>query len=568
MKYYCENCKIEIETSECPHCGNRAVNKTAVFWCDECNVPIINIESHVENHSIRYLSTDIRPVFPEERLLLEIILGEPFKFINSSCWNITGGTYIVDGKKIKITIKDLRKLNDSEIRKQYAELSIKNDEIYFNKYIDIFIKENSLRYKELSSEAINYIVSKTEVFDFSSTFVSFSGGKDSTVVSDLVIRALGTPKVLHIFGDTTLEFPETYEYISRYKKEHRMTPVLNAKNKEKDFYDLCEVIGPPSRVMRWCCTVFKTGAITNYINTMFKSKLKVLTFYGIRRSESASRSKYDRESDSPKITKQRTVSPIIDWLDIDVWLYILSREIDFNSAYRLGFARVGCWCCPNNSGWSEFLSKIHHPNEFYKFRKILIENATNIGKPDPEEYVDSGAWKAKQGGDGISYGKKQIISFEPCATEENAFNYELSKPIDKNLYELFKPFGELNYDLGNKRLNEVYVLDKNKRVLLKLQGKIGDTRLKISIVNLPIAKTKTISDAEKKVKCQLTKFQMCLNCSACMSVCRFGAIKIRYENEILDYRVDQNKCVHCYECINHFTSGCYLRKVLATKDKG
>ena len=55
--------------------------------------------------------------------------------------------------------------------------------------------------------------------------------------------------------------------------------------------------------MRVCCTVFKTGAITRYINSMYKNKIKILTFYGIRRSESLSRSKYDRESDSPKSHK-------------------------------------------------------------------------------------------------------------------------------------------------------------------------------------------------------------------------------------------------------------------------
>ena len=48
-------------------------------------------------------------------------------------------------------------------------------------------------------------------------------------------------EVIHIFGDTTLEFPETYEYIKRFKKNHRFTPMLNAKNKEKNFYDLCDL---------------------------------------------------------------------------------------------------------------------------------------------------------------------------------------------------------------------------------------------------------------------------------------------------------------------------------------
>ena len=80
--------------------------------------------------------------------------------------------------------------------------------------------------------------------------------------------------------------------------------------------------------MRWCCTVFKTGAIQRTISSAFRNKTNILTFYGIRHSESASRSKYDRESDSPKITKQTVASPIIDWIDFDVWLYILTEKID------------------------------------------------------------------------------------------------------------------------------------------------------------------------------------------------------------------------------------------------
>ena len=47
-----------------------------------------------------------------------------------------------------------------------------------------------------------------------------------------------------------------------------------------------------------------------------------------------------------------------------------------------------------------------------------------------------------------------------------------------------------------------------------MKGKRGQKSLKVSIVNLPIAKANTIKDAEGKIKCQLTKFQMCLNWSA------------------------------------------------------
>lgn len=48
--------------------------------------------------------------------------------------------------------------------------------------------------------------------------------------------------------------------------------------------------------------------------------------------------------------------------------------------------------------------------------------------------TDSG--KARQGGNGVAYAQKSVISFKPCATEENAFNYELQKPVTEELYEL------------------------------------------------------------------------------------------------------------------------------------
>ena len=54
--------------------------------------------------------------------------------------------------------------------------------------------------------------------------------------------------------------------------------MISARNNKKNFEELCEVVGPPSRVMRWCCTVFKTGAITRKISATFKNKTNILTF--------------------------------------------------------------------------------------------------------------------------------------------------------------------------------------------------------------------------------------------------------------------------------------------------
>lgn len=568
LKYVCRNDNIKTKSSTCPVCGERTeLEKSDIYWCDNCKVPLFQSKCECCSEKGTRITTDIRPVFPEERLLLEILLDEkPGTYEKDSVWNCSGNKYLINGKRIKFSVKELKNKNVADIRSKYEEASKNISYEYFEQYVGKFVQANRSRYEFIVREAVDYIKNSTKDYTAKDMFVSFSGGKDSTVTSDIVMRALSEPKILHIFGDTTLEFPETMKYVERFKKEHPQTPVLSSRNKDKEFEELCKLVGPPSRVMRWCCTIFKTGAIQRKIKTLFRNKNKIITFYGIRRSESASRSKYERETEGSKITKQITISPIIDWMDFDVWLYMLTTKIDFNYAYRLGYARVGCWCCPNNSGWSEFLSKIHMPQQSERFRQMLIDFAKQIGKPDPEVYVDDGKWKARQGGNGVDYAKKTAVSFEPCALEENAFNYELKRPISEQLYELFKPFGYLNFELGNKRLGEVYVTRKDGRLVLKLQGRIGSTTLKVTIIDYKIDGAASVKAAEDKVKCQITKYQMCMGCRACESICKHNAIVIKEDKEgNLDYKILDDKCVRCAECVNHYTAGCYMRKVLATK---
>jgi phosphoadenosine phosphosulfate reductase len=601
IKYHCKKCTMDIENphiervyidsediedfyteiKKCPVCDDEINVTSKIYWCKHCNIPIYDEVCSLCGNVGEYITTDLRPVFPEERLLLEILIGEPFKYINSSVWNGVGNRYIVDGKKLKVTISSLISNKDvKEIISELDKYKDRNNYNYFNENISHFIDANRNRFNFIVSEATEFTKNVSKGYNLDEMFISFSGGKDSTVVQDLVTKALSNPKIIHIFGDTTLEFPFTMEYVERFKKENRLTPMLSARNKEKNFDDMCDLVGPPSRVMRWCCTVFKTGAINKKTNGVFKDKKRLLTFYGVRRSESVSRSKYKRESKSPKITKQMIVSPIIDWFDFDIWLYILTNGIDFNDAYRLGFARVGCWCCPNNSDWSQFLTSIFMNDKYEKWRSFLISFARRIGKPDAEVYVDSGNWKARQGGNGVGFSQKSFVSFEPCALEEHSFNYDLKKPISEQLYEFFKPFGWISKELGNERLGEVFVVDRNNNPIIRLQGKIGTSILKVSILKLPLARARSIREARMKIECQLTKYQMCVNCLGCESVCKHNAIIIKKDlTNLMDetaatiddrltsniYTIDDNKCVRCGECINHFDGGCYMRKVLTVR---
>lgn len=575
INYICKECNDLIcETSICPVCKKRTfINKMEIYWCEHCNTPTFNKKCSICNREGKYIGTDIRPVFAGERLLLEIILGEPFKFKDCSVWNTSGNNYIINGKKLKFSIQDtLKVVNSLHIREQLNKYKEENkqydDNFYTSDYIKNFILANKLRLNYIMNEGMDYIRKEAQNFDEDEMFVSFSGGKDSTVTSDLVMKSLGKEDIIHVYGDTTLEYPTTSTYLTRFRNKHSRTPILIAKNKEQDFNELCKVIGPPSRMMRWCCTIFKTGAITRKINSTFKEKKKILTFQGIRRNESFARSKYDRESNDSKISKQLVVSPIIDWLEFDVWLYIIANNVDFNDAYKQGFSRVGCWCCPNNSQWSEFLSEIYMNEKYETFHNILINFAKNIGKPDPEEYIKNGGWKARQGGNGLNYSKNAVIDYKPCVLYENAINFDLNKAINEQLYQFFKPFGTLNFTIGNKILNEVYVLDKHtNEPLLKIVGRKGQSNLKVIVVKFS-GPFKDMKTAEMLIKNQITKYQVCIGCLACESNCKYNAIKItnigNLENEVV-YTIDENRCVGCLECVKHFSGGCFMRKVLRTK---
>ena len=580
IKYICKKCDNHIcETSICPVCGGRAeLYSSDIYYCKHCNTPVYEDKCPICESKCERIGGDVRPVFPEERLLLEITEGEPFKYKGDAIWGTENGNYVINGNKKKFHYKKIMENIKAEKvcdeLKRYEQNNQEEVEGYLkSEYIKNFIEANRIRYNYITNEAIEYIKKISKDYDQDEMFVSFSGGKDSTATSSLVIDAFNHDPIIHIYGDTTIEMADSANYIKEFKTYFPDTPFLTAKNRDQDFYNLCEVLGPPSRLIRWCCTFFKTGAITRKIDQVFKNKKRILSFQGLRRAESLSRSTYDRESHTSKIGKQLTIAPIIDWLEMDVWLYILTKKIPFNSAYRKGYTRVGCYLCPNNSSWPMYLTSIYMKEEYDKFYNMLINFAKKVGKSDPKEYIDDGGWKKRQGGNGLSSSKNVVVDYKPCVKEDNAYNFVLNRNIDEGFYELFKPFGKINFDIGNKRLNEVYVLDKkSNEPLLKITGRIGQEEVKVKIVKFNNVFTNDII-SKSLIKNQITKYQSCMACMACESNCKFDALKIKIKDRVnvccenIEYTIDENKCVGCLECVRHFQSGCFLKKVLRTKIK-
>lgn len=570
---WCKNCNRETEDERCELCGSVTEQDIPyeVFWCDECKVPIIKAANSIDknictlcNGNTTYLCADLRPVFPEERLLLEIIGAKPFAYHDKAIW-ASNNRYYINGKVKLITTSFYKKNSPKVIRELLDQYSVQNDYLYFNQSIERFIKANQDRLNYLEDEAFAFIQSAAEKYPHESIVLSFSGGKDSTVTADLAARALSDPSLVHIFGDTTLEFPLTMEYAQRFRKNNPKAIFKVAKNKEQNFYKVCEDIGPPARMLRWCCSMFKTGPITRVLNSMYRDR-DILTFYGIRKCESVSRSKYNRIEDNAeavKIQKQKVASPIFYWKDIDIWLYILGEQIDFNDAYRLGYDRVGCWCCPNNNERAQFLSQIYMPEQAERWRNFLVDFAKRIGKPDAEVYVDTGKWKARQGGNGVVAAEDVKIKFTNCTAEENAKIYKLNKPVDDSFIQLFNPFGRIAPELGRKLINETIVIDiKTDVPILSIQPFSQDGYdFAVKVKTLNVAKH---DDLQRMVGYQVRKFNACRKCLKCESLCKFGAISVYGDT----YLINEQKCKRCKMCVTakYLDGGCLMDKYLKTKD--
>lgn len=305
---WCRVCEIETTESVCSVCGYPtisenlgSVDNTFIHYCRNCKTPIVfkSNDSQIGccplcNGKTEYLTKDLRPVFPEERLLLELLLKKtPGELENCSVW-ASNSRYYINGKSYPFSSNTFRNANTDELINELeknSQLITRDSKAYklYEDQIHTFIKANKRRLDFIKDEAISFVKHACQKYEQEQIVISFSGGKDSTATADIVIKALGNPTLTHIFGDTTLEFPQTYYYAQRYRDAHPLAEFRIARNSEQDFQKVCEDIGPPARMMRWCCSMFKTGPITRIMNRKYGNK-QILSFYGIRKVESKNRS--------------------------------------------------------------------------------------------------------------------------------------------------------------------------------------------------------------------------------------------------------------------------------------
>lgn len=209
---WCKDCNIETNEKTCPICGSETIEDipVEVYWCKHCKTPIIQTVNQADRgicpvckRKTKYMSADLRPVFPEERLLLELLLEKkPNEFLNSSVW-AANSRYYVDGKPLSLSSKLFQTADTDRLSVELERYKSLNNYDFFEINIQSFIAANQDRLSYLKDEAFEFIKKAAERFPEENIVLSFSGGKDSTVTADLAVKALSNPSLLR-YGSSYL----------------------------------------------------------------------------------------------------------------------------------------------------------------------------------------------------------------------------------------------------------------------------------------------------------------------------------------------------------------------------
>ena len=260
-------------------------------------------------------------------------------------------------------------------------------------------------------------------------YVSFSGGKDSTVLLDLV-RSL-YPDVPAVFADTGLEYPEIREFVRTIDNVVWVKPKMS-------FRDVIRLYGLPMisknvayyieqvrslrergktdtatynlrmtgikkdgtkasshsvipkkwkpllesdiRVSAKCCDVMKKEPIKRYAKETGRVSIQ-----GIMASEGASRSKtYQLHGCNAFNLKEPQSRPIIFWTEDDIWEYINTKNTPYSCIYDMGEKRTGCvFCmfgCHLEKGENRFqrMAKSHPKLWRYCMEKLELKKALDF----------------------------------------------------------------------------------------------------------------------------------------------------------------------------------------------
>jgi len=348
----------------------------------------------------------MKPIFEPER---QFFYKKTGILLPTDCWR--------DGTKIYLDCTCDKPLYKFKVQNKNIIISKDNTKLFKD-----YKQKKLIELQELYNERINILVKRT--FYRLAKFIlkhpnklyvfSHSGGKDSTVAYDIWVKTLKkiydkyniTIDYIINFANTSNETADTYKYIKNELPKDKLK-ILNPKEgfyqwiKRKNYYT-------PSCLVRNCCSTYKEGQT----NKAYDNNLEYVMCIGVRQVESVKRSKYqfamddtfyrkifNGKSNMPK--KWVNIAPIVDWTDMDVWLYIKKNNLKYNPQYEFGFNRCGCLICPYQSDYIDLLIEEYYPNQWKRWIDILTKSYTSTFvyesfKWTLEEWLN-GKWKLGTG---------------------------------------------------------------------------------------------------------------------------------------------------------------------------
>lgn len=405
------------------------------------------------------------------------------------------------------------------------------------RFVDIpaMVDKNRQLMEQLVQETIKKIYNtfieyqdKVDVF-----YVAFSGGKDSVVALDLVQRALPHNCFKVLFGDTGMEFPDTYETVEKIKQicAEEKIEFLQAKSKLKP-ENTWQIFGPPAVTIRWCCSVHKTTPqIMQLREVLQKPDFTGMAFTGVRGDESLSRSEYDTISYGGKHSGQYSCHPILEWNTAELFLYIYENGLTFNNAYKKGNTRAGCLVCPMSQGKHDYMKYKNYPDNTDLFiNKIITTSGKNFSKENYDRFVEQGYWRTRKSGRELNFGHDKHV-FE-IVKGQNVITVQ-----KKNEYwkEWAKTIGQVT-SLGDGEFSIAY--EGKSYAIRTISTQEGGEQFTFPNIENSKSDIKFLS----LFKSVIIKSVYCVNCGYCAAECKSGCIDMANGVHI------SNQCKHCFSC--------------------
>ncbi|MCK5722207.1 MAG: phosphoadenosine phosphosulfate reductase family protein [Gammaproteobacteria bacterium] len=216
-------------------------------------------------------------------------------------------------------------------------------------------------------------------------YVSFSGGKDSTVLLDIV-RSM-YPDVVAVFADTGLEYPEIREFVKTIDNVVTVRPEMSFKKVLETYgypvhskftsrkiytlnnptpnnvatqrlyktgirrdgkYSSISKLNPKFlcfvnsgiKVSGKCCDIMKKKPMKN-----FEKESGLKPVIGTMATDSLQRRLSYLKTGCNSFGKDIMSRPMSFWTEDNVWNYIKSRELQVSEIYLMGEKRTGCMFC-------------------------------------------------------------------------------------------------------------------------------------------------------------------------------------------------------------------------------